>query len=183
MRLRRLICVVAAPILMLVITGGFSAVDTNVASASPHFGNSFGPNFSRPLPPSAAQGGWFDNVYNCRGGDVPPGTYSWVVITGQCYMPVDTITIRHDLSVAPGALLDAVTPGDPVAGPVVPATVVIGGNVSVAPGAVLLFGCSPGIACSNPPGISNDRIGGNLNGYGALGVVVHSASIGGVSVR
>lgn len=179
MRVRRLICVVAAPMLMLVFTGAFSAVATNVASASPHFGNTFGPSFGRPLPPSPAQGGWFDNVYNCRGGDVPPGTYSWVVITGQCYMPVGTITIRNDLSVAPGALLDAVTPGDPVAGPVVPATVVVRGNVSVGPGAVLLFGCSPGIACSNPPGISNDRIGGNLSGYGALGVVVHSASIGG----
>ena len=179
MRLRRLICVVAAPILMLAITGAFSAVDTSVASATPHFGNTFGPRFDRPLPPSAPQGGWFDYVYNCRGGDIPAGTYSWMVITGQCYMPVGTVTIRDDLTVAPGALLDAVTPGDPAAGPVVPATVFIGGNVWVGPGAVLLFGCSPNISCSNPPGITNDRINGNLTGWAALGVVLHSASVGG----
>jgi hypothetical protein len=178
-KLRRLICVVAAPLLMLVITGAFSAVATNVASAAPHFGNTFGPKFDRPLPPSAARGGWFDDVYNCRGGDVPPGTYTWVVITGQCYAPVGTVTVRHDLTVAPGALLDAVTPGDPAAGPVVPATVFIGGNVFVGPGAVLLFGCSPNISCSSPPGITNDRIGGNITGWGALGIVVHSTSIGG----
>jgi hypothetical protein len=164
---------------MLVVTGAFSAAGTDVASAAPHFGNTFGPKFARPLPPSAPQGGWFDNVYNCRGGDIPPGTYSWVVVTGQCYMPAGTISIRGDLTVAPGALLDAVTPGDPVAGPVVPATVFVGGNVWVGAGAVLLLGCSPNISCSSPPGITNDRIGGNLSGSGALGVVVHSASIGG----
>ena len=159
--------------------GGVLGGCTNVASATPHFGNTFGPRFDRPLPPSAPQGGWFDYVYNCRGGDIPPGTYSWMVITGQCYMPVGTVTIRDDLTVAPGALLDAVTPGDPVAGPVVPATVFIGGNVWVGAGAVLLLGCSPNISCSNPPGITNDRIGGSLTGWGALGVVVHSASVGG----
>ena len=114
MRLRRLIHVVVAPMLIVFVAGAFSVMGTNAASAAPHFGNTFGPKFGRPLPPTAAQGGWFDNVYNCRGGDVPPGTYSWVVITGQCYMPVGTVTIRDDLTVAPGALLDAVTPGDPV---------------------------------------------------------------------
>jgi hypothetical protein len=44
---------------------------------------------------------------------------------------------------------------------------------------VLLFGCSPNISCSNPPGISYDKIRGNLIAIGAQGVVVHSANIGG----
>ena len=120
------------------------------------------------------------HAYNCTGGNVPPGTYNSITISGICYMPAGNIFVRGGLTVAPGALLDAVTPGDPTPGtPVVPATVVIEGNVFVGSGGVLLFGCSPNISCSNPPGISYDSIRGSLIAVGAQGVVVHSASIGG----
>jgi hypothetical protein len=112
-------------------------------------------------------------------GNIPAGTYGSIVVTGVCYTPAGNVTVRGDLTVAPGALLDAATQGDPTASPVVPATVVIGGNVFVGKGAALILGCSPNIFCSNPPGITYDRIGGNLTGIGALGVVVHSASIQG----
>ena len=118
-------------------------------------------------------------TYTCTGGNVPPGTYASITVTGICYTPVGTIVVRGNLTVAPGALLDAVTPGDPPSSPVVPATVLIGGSVFVGKGAVLLLGCSLNISCSSPPGISFDRIGGNLTAIGAQGVVVHSASIGG----
>ena len=95
-------------------------------------------------------------------------------------MPAGTIVVRKNLTVAPGALLDAVTPGDPPGKhPVVPATVRIGGNVFVGKGAVLVLGCSPNISCSNPPGISFDRVGGNITALGSLAVVIHSATIGG----
>jgi hypothetical protein len=118
--------------------------------------------------------------YNCTGGDVPPGTYNSVTVSGICYMPAGNISVRGDVKVAPGALLDAVSPGDPLTGTaVVPATVFVGGNVYVGNGGALLFGCSPDNACSNPPGISFDHIRGNLIALGAQGVVVHSASIGG----
>ena len=128
---------------------------------------------------SAAPLGGGGGAYTCTGGDVPPGAYSSILITGVCYMPAGTIVVRGNLTVAPGALLDAVTPGDPPSSPVVPATVLIGGNVFVGKGAVLLFGCSPNISCGSPPGISFDRIGGSLTAIGAQGVVVHSAAIGG----
>jgi len=118
-------------------------------------------------------------TYNCTGGDVPPGTYQSMIITGVCYMPAGNVVIKRDLTIAPGALLDAVTPGDPAGKPVVPATVVVRGGVFVGRGAVLLFGCSPNISCSSPPGISFDRIGGRLTAIGAQAVVVHSAAIGG----
>lgn len=117
--------------------------------------------------------------YTCTGGTIPPGTYASISVTGVCYAPAGTIVDRGMLSVQPKALLDAVSPGDPPSRPVVPATVLVGGNVYVGPGAVLLFGCSPNISCSNPPGISFDRIGGNLIATGAQAVVVHSASIAG----
>lgn len=184
MRVRRLARVFVAPVLMLVVVGAFSVAGTDVAGADPHFGNTFGntfgsPHSERPAHPGGPFGHYFDNVYNCTGGTVPPGNYPSMIITGECYMPVGTISVRGDLAVAPGALLDAATPGDPAAAPVVPATVFVGGNVFVGSGGVLVLGCSPNIFCSGPPGITNDRIGGNLTSFGALGVVVHSASVGG----
>jgi hypothetical protein len=49
----------------------------------------------------------------------------------------------------------------------------------VGKGAVLVLGCSPNISCSSPPGISFDRVSGNLTALGSLAVVIHSATIGG----
>ncbi|HUA48615.1 MAG TPA: hypothetical protein VMA77_25510 [Solirubrobacteraceae bacterium] len=119
--------------------------------------------------------------YTCTGGDVPPGTYASMTITGVCDMSVGTVHIRGDLKVAPGGLLDDITVGDPASGPVLPATVIVDGNVWVGNGAGLLLGCSPQIIC--PSAVTYDRIGGDLTAIGALGVVVHSTSIdGNVSV-
>jgi hypothetical protein len=182
MRTRR-VARLLSPVLALVTIGALSLGGATAAGASGAFGGlSFGNNPGghfehHPYPPP-----FFGNTYTCNGangGIVPQGNYGSMLITGTCYMPAGNITIRGDLDIAPGALLDAVTPGDPASAPAVPATVVVGGNVNVGSGAVLLFGCSPNISCSNPPAISYDRINGNLTGYGAQGVVVHSASIGG----
>ena len=118
-------------------------------------------------------------AYVCTGGKIAPGSYRSIIVTGICYMPKGTIRVRGNLTVAPGALLDAVTPGDPPRHPVVPATVRIGGNVFVGKGAVLVLGCSPNVSCASPPGISFDRIGGNLTALGSLGVVFQSVTIGG----
>ena len=125
---------------------------------------------------SPAGGG---RAYDCTGGNIAPGSYGSIIVTGICYMPKGTIRVRRNLTVAPGALLDAVTPGDPPGHPVVPATVRIGGNVFVGKGAVLVLGCSPNISCGMPPGISFDRVGGNLTALGSEAVVIHSATIGG----
>ncbi|MGP0107813.1 MAG: hypothetical protein ACLPR9_02905 [Acidimicrobiales bacterium] len=129
-----------------------------------------------PLPPSNWPAG---QTYNCTGGNVPPGTYNSMVITGVCYMPAGTITVRGNLTVAPGALLDAAaTLGDPTdnPNPILPATVLVGGNVNVGRGAVLAIGCSPSGGCH---GVTYDRIGGNLTAIGAQGVLVQAVSIGG----
>jgi acetyltransferase-like isoleucine patch superfamily enzyme len=94
-------------------------------------------------------GGRFSPTYRCTGGNIRPGTYDSILVTGVCYMPAGNITITGDLTVNAGALLDAVTPGDPVASanPLLPAEVSIGGNVFVGAGGVLLLGCSPFISC------------------------------------
>ena len=92
-------------------------------------------------------------------------------------MPAGTINVTGNVVVTPGALLDATSPGDPSSGPLVPATVIVGGNVNVGAGAVLLFGCSPFISC--PQAVTYDQIDGSVNATQALGVVVHSTAIGG----
>lgn len=153
MKLLRLV-----PVAVLALSGVLASAGSAGAAAPPSYG----------VPPG--------NTYNCTGGDVPAGTYNSVVVTGVCYAPAGTIAVRGDLTVAPGALLDAVTPGDPAGNPLLPATVVVGGNVNVGRGAVLVLGCTPSQGCH---AINSDRIGGNLNAIGALGVVLHGVSIGG----
>jgi hypothetical protein len=114
--------------------------------------------------------------YDCTGGNVPSGTYNSILITGICYMPAGTVVVRGNLTVAPGALLDAATPGDPKANHLLPATVRVNGNVRVGHGAVLVMGCSPAGGCT---AVTYDRIRGNLTAFGALAVVVQAVSIGG----
>jgi len=118
-----------------------------------------------------------DVAYDCAGGDVAAGTYTSMLISGVCYMPAGTVVVQGDLTIAPGALLDAAaTLGDPAESPVLPATVVVGGNVSVAAGGVLALGCSPLGGCK---GVTYDRIGGNLTAENALGVLIQAVSIEG----
>ena len=131
---------------------------------------------SVPAGAASPAGHWRGQTYDCTGGNVPPGNYSSMIITGVCYAPAGTINIWGDLNVAPGALFDAVTPGDPAGNPLLPATVLVGGNVNVGSGAVLVLGCSPSQGCH---AITSDYIGGNLTGYGALGIVLHAVSIRG----
>lgn len=153
-------------------------------------------------PASAAvtsHGHHFAPSYDCSSGNVPPGTYGWLTISGVCTATTGTIVVRHDLVVQPGALLDDITPGDgplntlpsslatylatpPAGTPLISATVDVGGNVFVGKGAALLLGCSPNATCAG--GITEGSIGGSLVADGALGVVVHSTQIGGnVSIR
>jgi hypothetical protein len=156
--------------------------------------------FSAVIATGAVAAAAHHSSYVCSGGNIPSGSYSSVLVTGVCYIPSGFVSVTGDLTVAPGALLDATTPagGYPPGFPPPPATtlpgiVQVGGNVRVGRGAVLFLGCDPAIGCANstypgppaffPPfiGFSNpgDFVKGNLDGRGALGVVVHSVSIGG----
>lgn len=119
------------------------------------------------------------STYVCNGGDIASGFYNSILVEGVCYAPSGNVDVRGNLTVAPGALFDAITEGDPTASPALPATVDISGNVFVGKGAALLFGCSPNITCTAPPAITYDTIGGSVYAYDALGVVIHSAAIGG----
>ena len=121
-----------------------------------------------------------DKSYTCtghHGGIVRPGVYSSMTIAGVCYMPAGTILVRGNLTIAPGALLDgAATLGDPAAGPILPATLEVGGNVAVGRGAVIVLGCSPAGGCE---GVTHDRIEGSLTAIKAQAVLMQAVSIGG----
>jgi hypothetical protein len=63
------------------------------------------------------------------------GTYSSLTITGNAYVPEGkTLTVKGILTLAPGSCLDAF----------VVATVHVGGDILVGPGAILALGCTPG---------------------------------------
>lgn len=132
----------------------------------------------------------------CAGGPIPAGTYSSVVVTGLCSVPSGLVQITGDLTVAPGALLDAMTPaGFPISPASLPGIVQVGGSVLVGRGAVLILGCDLAILCrpghstypapglypgsfigSSDPG---DFVAGDIVSTGGLSVIVHSVKVGG----
>jgi hypothetical protein len=93
-------------------------------------------------------------------GVVPvTGSYGNLTITGNRYVASGTtLTVRRNLTIAPGACLDAFTLG----------TVAVGGNVHVDRGAILGLGCTPGSLgppLDQPPcngQTTNDTVGGNI---------------------
>src|SRR5580658_264958 len=132
MRTSWLARVFLAPVLILAAGGLLSAVAASAVSAAPQsgFGSTFGNGVSG-IGSHGSAGNSSGSTYTCAGGTIPAGTYGSMVITGVCYMSAGNISIQGDLTVAPGALLDAATQGDPAGSPVVPATVVVGSNVYV----------------------------------------------------
>jgi|HubBroStandDraft_6_1064221.scaffolds.fasta_scaffold56162_3 hypothetical protein len=89
-------------------------------------------------------------------GTAISGIYADLTITGNEYVKSGTnLTVLGNLTVAPGACLDAFTLG----------TVHVSGNVLVGKGAILALGCSPGALGPFPPcgtTTTNDSVGGNI---------------------
>jgi hypothetical protein len=93
----------------------------------------------------------------CPGAETAiAGTYGNLTIAGNQYVASDTtLTVLGDLSIAPGACLDAFTMG----------TVHVFRNLKVGPGAILALGCtinSIGPVGSPCTGTTNDTVGGSL---------------------
>jgi hypothetical protein len=130
-------------------------------------------------------GGGDEPSYTCTGGNIPPGTYESLDVTGVCFTPFGNVKVEHNVTVGAGALLDNGIPGDPATSPTVSAQLYVGGNIKVGKGAVLILGCSPNSSCSGGsppppgPGISSAHVKGNVTASQALAVVIHSSSIGG----
>ena len=125
----------------------------------------------------------------CSGGDLS-GTYSsGLTITGVCYIPNgNSVTVDGNLTVAKGAMLDAISPGGTgVLGTALPGNLDVTGSIKVSSGAALLLGW-----CTEPDqgygyencdssklGSSDDSVGGNITSSGALAVIVHNVDVSG----
>jgi len=113
---------------------------------------------------------------SCSGGVIAPGSYGSLTVTGTCFVPQGSVVIHGNLTLAPGSLLDAVSPAPPApTGSELPGDVYVSGNVIVGQGAALGLGCSPSICTDS----TNDSVGGNLVANQALAVIVHGVTVGG----
>ena len=102
----------------------------------------------------------------CSGGAIAPGTYKSVKVTGVCSFGGGTLTVTHNLVVAPGASLNdhALSP---------PTTVHVGGNVLVGKGGVLGFGTY------NPTAPHDSVVDGNVIANQPLSLYISFATIHG----
>ncbi len=112
-----------------------------------------------------------DHASICTGGDISPGSYDGLVVTGPCSISSGSVTVDGNLVIQPGALLDATT----LAGPLI-----VTGNVFVRREGVLYYGCGPSAPCSGPgTTVEIDRVGGSIIAVGAFAVVIHSVTVKG----
>ena len=110
----------------------------------------------------------------CSAGTIAPGTYESITVTGTCLIPSGIVRVRGGVSVKQGAVFLANFPAGP--GPEGDATLLVGGDLTVGPGAMVFLGCSPAIGCVNT---TSDRINGDVRADRPLGLLFHSNSIGG----
>lgn len=72
---------------------------------------------------------------HCTGGNIPSGTYSNIVVTGECTVPAGAhVRVIGNITVGQRATLDAQS---------APSTITVGGNVIGLPGAFVGLGCQP----------------------------------------
>ena len=106
-------------------------------------------------------------------GTAVSGTYGNLRITGNAYVKKGTtLTVRHNLEVAPGSCLDAFTLG----------TVHVGNNVIVDRGAILALGCTPGSIGPTPPcnnDTTKDTVDGSILAYNAFTMYLDGDTIHG----
>lgn len=130
------------------------------------------------ISPSAADAHSFGGGYVCSGGVIPSGSYRSMMVLGICYVPAGTVAVQGDLTVAPGALFDALDPPSGQLGTALPGTVTVGGSIKVGRGAVLALGCGSDL-CDPSLIDTDDQVGGSITAIGALAVIVHAVTIRG----
>jgi hypothetical protein len=140
---------------------------------------------SLSAPAGAAGAGAAGATPTCTGSPAAPGvlagTYpSGVVVSGYCDVDGGPTVVDGNLTIAAGATLNATFASDEVSG-TGPSSLAVSGNLKVGRGATLAMGCEPvHMPCADDPTgtrTGSDRVGGNLVGPGALGMVVHAATV------
>lgn len=112
----------------------------------------------------------------CNGGSVPAGSYSSLSITGVCTLDAGSVSVTHNVVIAPGAALLAAFGGSDLT---------VGQNLSVGSGGSLILGCEPeAFPCFNddpnaPSMRTHDTVDGNVTAQGALMMLLHANQIAG----
>src|SRR5215471_21318461 len=129
------------------------------------------------LPAAASAASAATGNAACSGGPIAAGTYSSLTVTGFCSVDAGPVTVIKNLTLAPGAALNAAFGGSDLN---------VGGNLTVGSNAILVLGCEPeAFICFNDPDqtvgtlSTNDHVGGNLTAGGALMVLAHHNAIAG----
>jgi hypothetical protein len=108
----------------------------------------------------------------CATGELAPGTYSSITVTGFCMFDPGTIVIRGGLTVAPNAGVDATN---------CDLNLTITGGITVGDNAILGLGGAGDSGCAGP---TNTQVTGGLNATNALAVIVHGTHVsGGVTIN
>lgn len=107
----------------------------------------------------------------CSGGPIAEGTYSGLVVSGNCWFTGDSITINGNVFVVHGGVLNdhAATP---TGGPL-PNTVVITGSIYVQPGGIL------GLGTYNPTSTQTTTVGGSIIANQPLSLYISFTTIHG----
>ena len=108
-------------------------------------------------------------------GTALSGNYKNLVVSGIAYVNTGaTLNVSGNLTLAPGACLDAFSLG----------AVHVGQNVTVLPKATLALGCAPG--SNGPPpippcgfGVADDTVGGNITADQPLTMYLTAVTVGG----
>lgn len=107
------------------------------------------------------------NAGTCSGGEIGSGTWSSFRVTGDCtFADGATVRISGNLTVAAGAILN-----DHAAST---ATVNVGGDVLVGPGAIFGLG-----TYATPGAVGPDTVGGSIVADGPLTLYVGGVTVGG----
>jgi hypothetical protein len=109
----------------------------------------------------------------CSGGQISSGTYSRIMVTGDCTVPDGAnVVVRHNVVVAPNASFDAVSHS----------TVTIYGNLTAGAGSFVGLGCTPAHGCDGDAETTtstHDFVGHNVVLHGVFNAALNGDHIGG----
>ncbi len=115
--------------------------------------------------------------YTCNGGAIPAGTYTRLIVAGDCTIPSGTVVVHGGVTVLPGKALNASGMAGPNDTTLAGGNMKVWGGISVGKDGILLLGCSPSMTCV--PKDSLSEVHGGIRANQALAVILHGNTIWG----
>ncbi len=115
--------------------------------------------------------------YTCTGGAIPAGSYTKLVVAGDCFIPNGTVVVHAGVTVLPGKALNASGMAGPNRTTMAGGNMKVWGGIKVGQNGILLLGCAPSMTCL--PKDSLSQVHGGIRADRALAVVLHGNTIWG----